>query len=65
MIVMMMGLSSGCVFQALQIREKQTRGRERLLLAVRDYCVPNVSAKVIRIILSDTDHVNRVVWREY
>jgi UDP-N-acetyl-L-fucosamine synthase len=63
--VMMVGLSSERVLQALQVLELQKRGFERTVYPAKDYCVPNVSSKVVRIIQSYTDYVKRVVWREY
>ncbi|PMM56266.1 non-hydrolyzing UDP-N-acetylglucosamine 2-epimerase [Vibrio sp. nBUS_14] len=63
--VMMVGLDVKRVMQALSILESQSRGEERLLRQVYDYSMPNVSDKVIRIIHSYTDYVNRVVWKEY
>ncbi len=62
--VMMVGLSPERVLQGLAILENQPRGEERLLRLVEDYSQPNVSEKVVRIILSYTDYVNRVVWRK-
>ncbi len=62
--VMMTGLDRGRVMQALSILEKQPRGEQRTLRIVRDYDVPNVSEKVLRIILSYTDYVNRLVWHK-
>ena len=62
--VMMVGLNSVRVMQALQILADQPRGEKRLLRQVEDYSMPNVSEKVLRIILSYTDYVNRVVWRK-
>jgi UDP-N-acetyl-L-fucosamine synthase len=61
--VMMVGLEVERVAQALEVLARQARGAERTLRIVRDYDVPNVSDKVVRIILSYTDYVNRVVWR--
>jgi UDP-N-acetylglucosamine 2-epimerase len=63
--VMMVGLSIERVRQALAILVDQPRGAERGLRQVADYTVPNVSDKVVRLIHSYTDYVNRVVWRKY
>lgn len=63
--VMMVGLSAERVRQGLAILAGQPRGAERGLRQVADYAMPNVSDKVLRIILSYTDYVKRVVWREY
>ena len=63
--VMMVGLSVDRVRQALAILASQQRGSARSIRIVSDYSVPNVSEKVVRIILSYTDYVRRVVWREY
>ncbi len=63
--VMMVGLDVDRVRQALAILETQPRGDERGLRLVADYAVPNVSEKVLRIIHSYTDYVNRVVWKKY
>lgn len=63
--VMMVGLGSERVMQALQVLESQGRGQNRTLRQVADYSMPNVSDKVVRIIHSYTDYVNRVVWKKY
>jgi UDP-N-acetylglucosamine 2-epimerase len=62
--VMMTGLERERVLQALAILERQPRGDRRGLRIVRDYDVPNVSEKVVRIILSYTDSINRLVWHK-
>ena len=63
--VMMVGLELDRVLQGLEILKEQPRGDERLLRQVADYSMPNVSDKVLRIILSYTDYVNRTVWKKY
>jgi UDP-N-acetylglucosamine 2-epimerase (non-hydrolysing) len=60
-VVMMTGLGTERVLQALDILGMQ-KGRPRL---PADYAVPDVSEKVVRIILSYTDYVRRTVWKEY
>ncbi|PEJ25952.1 UDP-N-acetylglucosamine 2-epimerase (non-hydrolyzing) [Peribacillus butanolivorans] len=59
--VMMVGLKKERILQGLDILETQEKNTLRL---VGDYSMPNVSEKVLRIILSYTDYVNRVVWRK-
>lgn len=63
--VMMVGLTAERILQGLEILDPQPRGEDRLLRLVADYSMPNVSEKVARIILSYTDYVNRVVWKNY
>ena len=63
--VMMVGLGVERVMQGLQILESQPTGEQRLLRQVSDYSMPNVADKVVRIIHSYTDYVNRVVWKKY
>ncbi|MFY8044761.1 MAG: UDP-N-acetyl glucosamine 2-epimerase, partial [Rhodoferax sp.] len=63
--VMMVGLEVERVRQGLAILSTQTRGAHRSLRLVADYSMPNVSEKVVRIIHSYTDYVNRVVWKKY
>lgn len=63
--VMMVGLTAERTLQGLEILESQERGEQRSLRLVTDYSMPNVSEKVVRIILSYTDYVNRVVWKKY
>ena len=62
--VMMVGLCVERIMQALVILDSQKRGEERTLRSVYDYSMPNVSDKIVRIILSYTDYVKRVVWSE-
>ena len=62
--VMMVGLEQERILQGLTILESQKRGTDRTLRPVSDYSMPNVSDKVLRIILSYTDYINRVVWKK-
>jgi UDP-N-acetylglucosamine 2-epimerase (non-hydrolysing) len=62
--VMMTGLEWDVIRQALDILSEQARGAERTLRMVKDYQVPNVSEKVVRIIMSYTGYVNRTVWHK-
>lgn len=63
--VMMVGLESERVMQALQVLDGQSRGEVRSLRLVADYSMPNVADKVVRIVHSYVDYVNRVVWKKY
>lgn len=63
--VMMVGLNPERMLQALAIVEAQGRGEARSLRAVADYSMPNVSDKVVRIIHSYVDLINRNVWKKY
>jgi UDP-N-acetyl-L-fucosamine synthase len=60
--VMMVGLSPERIMQGLVQLKTQEIGENRNFKRVEDYSVPNVSDKVVRIVLSYTDYVNRVVW---
>jgi len=62
--VMMVGLSPQRILQGLTQLQQQKVGDERNYQLVSDYSMPNVSDKVMRIILSYTDYVKRVVWGE-
>lgn len=62
--VMMTGLSVDRVMQGLEILAGQKVLGARLFRPVADYSIPNVSEKVVRIILSYTDYVNRTVWKK-
>ena len=62
--VMMVGLNPERIMQALAVLENQKRGDHRTVRLVSDYAMPNVSEKVLRIIISYTDYINRNVWNE-
>jgi UDP-N-acetylglucosamine 2-epimerase (non-hydrolysing) len=62
--VMFVGLDADRTLQALGVLESQSRGATRTLALVKDYEATNVSDKVLRIILSYTEFVNRKVWRK-
>jgi UDP-N-acetylglucosamine 2-epimerase (non-hydrolysing) len=63
--VMMTGLELERVLQGLELLELQQRGEVRSMRLVSDYAKPNVSAKVLRIIISYVDYVNQNVWKRY
>jgi UDP-N-acetyl-L-fucosamine synthase len=60
--VMLTGLEPDRVMEGLAVLERRPRGSARLLRPVMGYEVPNVSGKVVRLILSYTDYVQRTVW---
>ena len=62
--VMMVGLDSKRIVQAIELVLKQPVGQKRDFNLVKDYSYNNVSKKVVRIILSYIDYVNRVVWQK-
>ena len=61
--VIMTGLGTQEVMRGLDVIENQPRGEDRLLRLIADYSMPNVSEKVLRIILSYTHYVHRTVWQ--
>ena len=62
--VMMVGLNTERIMQALAVLKNQKRGDHRTVRLVSAYSMPNVSEKVIRIIISYTDYIKRNVWNE-
>ena len=62
--VMMTGFDFKKVIDCINILENQKRGELRTLDIVDDYMVDNVSEKIIRIIFSYTDYVNKFVWKK-
>jgi UDP-N-acetylglucosamine 2-epimerase (non-hydrolysing) len=62
--VIMTGLNTDLVLQSLELINHQPRDQDRLLDIVDDYRPSNVSEKVVRIILSYTDFINRKVWHK-
>lgn len=62
--VMMVGLNPERILQGLIQLELQKSGDERSFRMVADYSMPNVSDKVVRILISYVDYIKRVVWSE-
>jgi UDP-N-acetylglucosamine 2-epimerase len=62
--VMMVGLNPERILQGLMQLESQKTGDERTFRKVSDYSMPNVSDKVVRIIISYVDYIKRTVWGE-
>lgn len=63
--VIMSGLDPKIVLNSIDLLSSQKRGAKRNLQKVKDYCAPNVSEKVVRIILSYVDYVNRNTWKKF
>lgn len=63
--VMLVGLNKDRIYQGLSILETQSRLGDRTINLVNDYKAINVSEKIIRIIHSYTDYINRIVWKKY
>jgi UDP-N-acetylglucosamine 2-epimerase (non-hydrolysing) len=64
-VVIMTGLEKERIMQSLSIIDKQPRGKQRFIRQVSDYSMPNVSEKILRIVHSYTDYVNRNIWKKY
>jgi len=62
--VMMVGLHSESILRGVSELQSQLVGSERSFNLVSDYSKPNVSSKIVRIILSYTSYINRVVWQK-
>jgi UDP-N-acetylglucosamine 2-epimerase (non-hydrolysing) len=63
--VMMVGLNLDRMYQAIAILEQDDAAGQNSQSIVADYQIPNVSEKVVRILHSYTDYVNRTVWKKY
>jgi UDP-N-acetylglucosamine 2-epimerase (non-hydrolysing) len=62
---MMVGLNLDRMYQAIDILEQDDAAGQTSLRIVADYQMSNVSEKVVRILHSYTDYVNRTVWKKY
>ena len=62
--VMFTGVNFERINQCINFLETQERGSKRNLNEVEDYIAPNVSEKILRIILSYTDYVNKKIWKK-
>ena len=63
--LILVGLNKDRVMSSLEILKDQTRGEKRNINIVKEYDIDNVSSKIVRIIESYTDYVNKVVWKKY
>jgi UDP-N-acetylglucosamine 2-epimerase (non-hydrolysing) len=63
-VVMMTGLNPDRILQGLEILKNQSRGNDRSFQLVKDYNAPNVSDKVLRVIVSYTDYIRQYVWHK-
>jgi UDP-N-acetylglucosamine 2-epimerase (non-hydrolysing) len=62
--VMMVGMNSDRILQGIAQLSRQEIGGDRNFRLVEDYAMPNVSEKVVRIIISYVDYIKRVVWQK-
>lgn len=62
--LIMSGLKKGRVLECINVIREQHNNKNRTISIVRDYEINNVSKKVLRIILSYTDYINRTVWKK-
>lgn len=62
--VMMVGMNEKLILHSLEILENQSRGSKRVLNEVEAYNVSNVSEKIIRIITSHIDYINKFIWKK-
>ena len=65
MPVMMVGLNLDRIYQAIELLEQGDSFCQKSLSIVADYQISNVSEKVVRILHSYTDYVNRTIWKKY
>ena len=63
--LIMVGLNKDRVMSSIEILKDQERDEKRTINIVKEYDVDNVSFKIVRIIESYTDYVNKVVWKKY
>ena len=63
--VMLVGLKWKRIKEALGVLATQLRGETRMLRLVKDYNVINVAEKVVRIIISYVDHIDKTIWKKY
>ena len=61
---MMVGLNPERILQGIEQVKNQKINNERDFRLVKDYSMPNVSSKVVRVIISYIDYINRVVWNK-
>jgi len=62
--VMMVGFDLEKIIQALNVTRNQSKGDSRILKMINDYDAPNVSEKILRIIISYIAYIKRNVWKE-
>ena len=63
--LVMTGLKSGRILDSIDVVVSQFAGHAEAIHSIPDYAADNVSKKVVRIILSYTDYINRTVWHKF